>query len=80
MDFSSFTYAIYHSKKKIVIVKLDFEKAFDKMEHQTNLEVLKLKGFTNKWVNWAEGILNSRTSSMLLNEIPSKPFTYKRGG
>ena len=48
MDFSSFTYAIYHSKKKIVIVKLDFEKAFDKVEHQVILEVMKHKGFLAK--------------------------------
>jgi hypothetical protein len=31
-----------------LIVKLDFEKAFDKVEHQVILEVMKHKGFLAK--------------------------------
>ena len=30
----------HHSKKKIIELKLDFEKAFDKMEHSSVLKVL----------------------------------------
>jgi hypothetical protein len=29
----------------MVIIKLDFEKAFDKIEHHAILEILKHKGF-----------------------------------
>jgi hypothetical protein len=32
-------------KKEIVILKLDFEKAFDKVEHEVILQVLTHKGF-----------------------------------
>ena len=39
-----------------MILKLDFEKAFNKVENQTNLEILKHRGFTNKWVKWVEGM------------------------
>jgi retron-type reverse transcriptase len=38
----------HHSKKEVVNLKLDFENAFDKIEHQVILEVMKHKGFNEK--------------------------------
>ena len=54
-----FLHICHHSKKEIVILKLDFEKAFDKLEHQVILDVMKFKGFLEKWVRWVEVILKS---------------------
>jgi retron-type reverse transcriptase len=64
----------YKSKKELIILKLDFEKVFDKVEHQVILDVIRARRFPDKWVNWTKGILSLVTSSALLNGIPGKVF------
>jgi len=41
----------HHSKKEVVIIKLDFEKAFDKIEHQAMLTLMEAKGFGQRWLD-----------------------------
>jgi len=36
-----FLHLCHHSKKEVIILKLHFEKAFDKLEHQQILQVLQ---------------------------------------
>lgn len=73
-----FLHICHKPKKEIVILTLDFEKAFDKVEHEVILQVLAHKGFPTKWVDWMRCILTSGSSSVLLNGIPGKSFQCKR--
>jgi len=67
------------SRKEIIILKLDFEKAFDKVEHQLMLQIMQHKGFPRRWLQWMQLIFNFGTSAVLLNGILGKTFHCKRG-
>jgi hypothetical protein len=41
------------------VLKLDFEKAFDTIEHQAILKILKCKGFSDIFIGWVKEILGS---------------------
>lgn len=74
-----FLHLCHKSKNEILIVKLDFEKVFDKVEHQVILDMFKHKGFSDKWIQWINMVLSSGSSSVLLNVVTGKPFKCKRG-
>jgi retron-type reverse transcriptase len=74
-----YIYQCQHSRKEIVVLKLDFTKAFDTVEHNTILEMMKHLGFDDKWRQWTQTILGSGSSSILLNGVPDKQFQCKRG-
>jgi hypothetical protein len=69
----------HYSKREIIILKLDFEKAFDTVEHQEILQIMEHMRFPRRWLMWTEHILKSGSSTVLLNGVPGKFFKCKRG-
>jgi hypothetical protein len=69
----------HKSGNEMVILKLDFEKAFDKLEHEAIIDILKHKGFGAKWIHWVSMIMSSGTSEVLLNGVLGQRFHCKRG-
>jgi hypothetical protein len=60
------------SKKKVVVLKLDFEKVFDTIEHDIIFKILQQKGFSPQWINLVKSLLSSGSSSILLNGVLGK--------
>src|SRR4051794_14919931 len=75
---NTWTYVI-NQKKEIVILKVDIEKAFDKVEYSAIIYTLRHFGFGEKFIQWIMNILNSSTTSIILNGVPGKVIKCKRG-
>jgi hypothetical protein len=67
------------SRKELFILKLDFEKAFDTIEHATICKMMERLGFSPIWINWVQRILDSGSTSVLLNGVPRKQFQCIKG-
>jgi hypothetical protein len=65
--------------KREIILKLDFTKAFDTIEHSVILQMMKSYGFHDNWLDWTARILNSASISILRNGVPGKNINCSRG-
>jgi hypothetical protein len=67
------------SKNPIIILKIDFEKAFDEVEYSAILAMLQAKGFGPKWISLVKSILYSASTSVLFNGVHGKKISCKIG-
>ncbi|GKA48843.1 RNA-directed DNA polymerase, eukaryota, reverse transcriptase zinc-binding domain protein [Tanacetum coccineum] len=66
-------------KKKMLLFKVDFEKAFDSVSWKYLDFVLYSLGFGVKWRSWIKACLKSSRTSILVNGSPTSEFIVKRG-
>lgn len=69
---------LQRTKSTGIILKLDFAKAYDKVQWSFLEEVLKKKKFTDKWNNWIKKVVENGRVGINLNGQPGDYFrTYK---
>eukprot|EP00253_Pinus_taeda_P019617 PITA_19617 len=83
MDGIILTHEIIHSLKTSnqtgMILKIDLSKAFDKLSWTYIQKMLNAFGFDPMWVRWVHSLISSTFFSILINGIPSRPFSPSRG-
>lgn len=57
------------SKNTGVILKLDFEKAYDKVQWVFLFECLEARGFDPKWCRWIKQVVSGVTFSVKVNDL-----------
>ena len=61
-------------KERGILCKHDIEKAYDQINWNFILKVLKKMGFGDKWVSWIEWCISTATFSVLVNGSPTGFF------
>ncbi len=66
------------SNKDLVLLLLDFEKAFDKIEWSFLFEALAKLGFCPRWIRWVSSLYTSASSTIKLNGVEGSSFPLAR--
>lgn len=77
------TQEVIHSlkvkKQKGMMIKLDFSKAYDRLNWNYLEKVLESFGFNRRWIAWIHSLISSPNFSILVNRTPTKTFNASRG-
>jgi retron-type reverse transcriptase len=65
--------------KNQLIISIDAEKAFDKIQHHFMIKALRKLGIEGKYLNIIKAIYDKPTASIILNGGKLKPFHLKSG-
>jgi len=76
-------YEILHETKRRnqvgIIIKLDFEKAIDKVKWNFLFSCLAARGFDDKWCKWIEQVVSGGTVSVKLNNLTGPYIKSHKG-
>jgi hypothetical protein len=70
---------LHKNKESGVIIKLDYEKACDRVNLDFLFEILKLRGFGDTWIGWIKKIVLGGSVSVMADGEESSPFKTGKG-
>lgn len=70
---------VWTAKVEKMMIKLDIKKAYDHVNYNFQIDVLKKIGFYEAWLKWIGGCINSPRISVLVNGSPQGFFETARG-
>lgn len=63
-----------------LILKIDFEKAFDSVDWRFLFQLLEKLNFRDDWINWIRKIFNTSKTSVLVNGSPTIIWHWSESG
>ena len=72
-------HSVHSGKKQGLVLKLDYEKAFDKVDLGFLLDLLKKRGFGDTWINWIQQITHNGSVGVKINNTESDFFLAGKG-
>jgi hypothetical protein len=70
---------LHRKKQNGVILKIDFEKAYDKVRWSFFQQTLRMKGFSDKWCSWINAFIRGGHVAIKTNDPLGQFFQTKRG-
>jgi hypothetical protein len=70
---------VAHSSQSSFIFKLDYEKAYDKVNREFMFEMLERKGFSSRWLKILRSLLNKGSVGVRINDENSDFFLTGKG-
>ena len=70
---------LHRKKMDGVLLKIDFEKAYDKVRWPFLQQVLRMKGFDPKWCNWIEQFVSRGSVGIKVNDDLGHYFQTQKG-
>lgn len=69
-------FSVHKRRLHVHNLKVDFSKAFDLVDWDFLFDLLKTKGFGDRWIGWISCILSSSKASILINCSPNRYVHY----
>ena len=70
---------VLKGKTRCFVVKNNFEKAYDKIKWFFLFQMLKIKGFPDKWIDWVMDTIRGGKVCVKVNENLGKYFPTHKG-
>jgi hypothetical protein len=67
-------HGIHKSGELGCVIKLDYEKAYDRVSWEFLFEILESRGFNSCWIQWIKRIIQQGSLGVMLNGEESKFF------
>jgi hypothetical protein len=71
-------YETHKRKQSGLIMKIDFEKAYDKINWSFVHQTLRMKGFSSKWCQWVASCMEGGHVGVKVNDQIGKNFQTKQ--